>query len=131
MNGSIGSKNLTRSYFRTRRTPSPIDATIFIPHTNPFRDPLRSLQLSAHSDEVTSIKFSHDGSLFASSSKDKTIVVWETHTLCEKIRLVGHIGAVTDISFHPDNSTLASSSIDHTMVVWCLETGRHKMKVHR
>ena len=44
MNGSIGSKNLTRSYFRTRRPPSPIDAMIFVPYPNPFLDSLHSSQ---------------------------------------------------------------------------------------
>jgi len=51
--------------------------------------------------------------------------------LTEKIRLVGHMAAVTDISFHPDNQSMVSASIDHTMVLWCLNTGLHKMKIHR
>ena len=51
MNGSIGSENLTRSYFRTRRTPSPTDAIIIIHHPNAFRDSLRSLQYFEIVDE--------------------------------------------------------------------------------
>jgi len=46
MNGSIGSENLTRSSFRTRRTPSPTTAINLIHNPNPFRDSLRSSQLS-------------------------------------------------------------------------------------
>jgi len=44
MNGSIGSKNLTRSHFSTRLALSPTDAIIIIHHPNPFRDSLRSSQ---------------------------------------------------------------------------------------
>ena len=44
MNGSVGSEHLARSYFRTRRAPSPTIAAIVVPHPNPFRDSLRSSQ---------------------------------------------------------------------------------------
>jgi hypothetical protein len=44
MNGCISSENLTRSYFRTKHTPSPTTAIILSRHPNPFRDSLRSSQ---------------------------------------------------------------------------------------
>jgi len=48
MNGSIGSKNLTCSDFRTRRAPSPTDAIVFIHHPDPFCYSLRSSQVLSH-----------------------------------------------------------------------------------
>ena len=46
MNGSIGSENLKRSYFRTRCASCPTTAIILTRHANPFRDSLCSSQSS-------------------------------------------------------------------------------------
>lgn len=35
--------------------------------------------LSGHKDEVWDIKFSHDGTKLASSSKDSSVIIWDTH----------------------------------------------------
>jgi WD repeat-containing protein 26 len=44
--------------------------------------------LSGHKDEVWDIKFSHDGTKLASSSKDSCVIIWDTDVLCPLSRLM-------------------------------------------
>ncbi|CAN6851072.1 unnamed protein product, partial [Brassica oleracea] len=46
--------------------------------------------LSEHTDEVWFLTFSHDGKCLASSSKDKTAILWEVWKFTQKHKLVGH-----------------------------------------
>ncbi|XGV95780.1 MAG: TIR domain-containing protein [Leptolyngbya sp. BL-A-14] len=77
-------------------------------------------QLDGHTDRVTSIAFSPDGKVIASSSADKTIKLWTLEG--KEIRtLKGHNGFVLDISFSPNGKTLASASSDGTVKLWTID----------
>jgi WD40 repeat protein len=77
-------------------------------------------QLEGHTDRVTSIVFSPDGKVIASSSDDQTIKLWALEG--KEIRtLKGHNGFVLDISFSPDGQTIASASSDGTVKLWTLD----------
>src|SRR5262249_34058310 len=67
---------------------------------------------------VTSVAFSPDGLVLASTSGDTTVKIWDTRS-GEGIRtLLGHTAAVTSVTFSPDGQWLASSSCDNTVKVW-------------
>src|SRR5262249_51399582 len=58
--------------------------------------------LTGHADGVVSACWSPDGKWLASSSKDKTLKVWNAVTGKEKFTLFGHIGEVYSVAWSPD-----------------------------
>ncbi|REJ95256.1 MAG: WD40 repeat domain-containing protein [Planctomycetota bacterium] len=74
-----------------------------------------------HSDGVSSLSFSRDGTMLASGSRDKTIRVWCARTLEQRIEFAGHAAGVTHVAFSPDDCQLASCSYDGTVRIWDLD----------
>ncbi len=78
---------------------------------------------SAHKDAVLDVAFSPDGTLLATSSYDKTIVIWNSET-GEPIRtLSNHVDAVFAIAFSPDGALIASGGGDRMVKIWDAKTG--------
>jgi WD repeat-containing protein 26 len=80
-----------------------------------------SLELSDHTDEVWFVSFSHDGRWLASSSKDKSIILYNTQSFEVKHRLLGHSDGVGHVAWSPDDKLLLSSSQDHKAKLWDVE----------
>ena len=76
-----------------------------------------------HSDTVTSVCFSGDGTQIASGSEDETVKVWNTRTGELERTLEIHSGLVTSVCFDGDGTQLASGSFDKTVKVWNTRTG--------
>ena len=78
----------------------------------------------AHDNEINAIKFSPNGKMFASSSYDKTIKLFEISNNNNDFNLVhtliGHKKGVTDISFSPYAKILASCGTDKLIKMWNL-----------
>jgi WD40 repeat protein len=91
------------------------------PPLGTIRTPLR--EFKGHQDEVSRIVFSPDGTLAASSSKDKTIRIWDVATGRELRSIRGHNRRLTDIAFSPDGRFIASGSLDALVKVWEVKTG--------
>ncbi|KAJ5971705.1 uncharacterized protein N7479_001623 [Penicillium vulpinum] len=77
-----------------------------------------------HSDGVTSVAWSPDGSRLASASHDKTVRIWDPATGQSISTLDEHSGTVMSISWSPDGSRLASASGDKTVRIWDPATGQ-------
>ncbi len=79
--------------------------------------------LSGHTVLAT---FSPDGSAIPSSSDDKTIRIWDSHTgECEQV-LLGHRSIVNSVMYSPDGSEIVSASWDNTIRIWDSHTGELK-----
>jgi WD40 repeat protein len=79
------------------------------------------MTLTGHSNWVTSVSFSPDGSQIVSGSRDKTIRVWDAVTGKIIKELEGHTGPVMSVSYSPDGSRIVSGSDDNTVRVWATQ----------
>jgi len=81
--------------------------------------------LEKHTDEVWYIKFSHNGKLLASASKDSTVIIWEV--TADQVRfskiLSGHTAATAFVSWSPDDRMLLSCGNDNLVKLWDVESG--------
>jgi WD40 repeat protein len=84
----------------------------------------RIASMKGHSEYVTTVAFSSDGSLIASGSEDKTIRIWDAEPGKEIHRLDGHTSFVWFVACSPDSQWIASASDDRTVRVWSSETGQ-------
>jgi len=80
--------------------------------------------IRGHSDSLNSVALSADGTLLATASYDRTIVVWETSSGKRRVQMTGHNGPVFDVAFDPRSRFLASASGDRTVKLWNLKTGK-------
>ncbi|PNP46435.1 hypothetical protein THARTR1_10757 [Trichoderma harzianum] len=85
--------------------------------------------LKGHNGKVTSIAFSSESKILASSSNDNTIRLWEVSTGSYQRTLKGHIGRVESIAFSPDDTILASSSNDDTIRLWDIALGNCRQTI--
>lgn len=76
--------------------------------------------LIGHIDYINSVTFSADGSVLASGSWDKTIILWDTtnYQPFERQPLYGHTSNVNSISFSPDGKHFVSGGGDGALILW-------------
>lgn len=76
-----------------------------------------------HNSRVNTISFSHDGKLYATTSEDKTAIIWDAATNRLLHCLAGHSGEVTDAVFSKDDKELVTTSWDNTVRIWDVQSG--------
>lgn len=89
--------------------------------------PLKTvLELRNHSDEVWFLAFSHDGTQLATTSRDATVVIYETNTFKVLHTLTEHESGVCYVAWSPDDTKLITccQAQECTARVWDTRTGR-------
>lgn len=75
-------------------------------------------ELAQHSDEVWYLDFSHDGSKLATTSRDSTVIIYDTATFEVLHKLTEHAEGVAYATWSPDDTKLITCSQDHKARVW-------------
>ncbi|KFM60500.1 WD repeat, SAM and U-box domain-containing protein 1, partial [Stegodyphus mimosarum] len=78
------------------------------------------MKLEGHSGNVMSCRFSHDGTLLASTGGDRCVILWNPANGQALQKLEGHNRYVTCCAFS-DSILMASGSNDKTVVIWSLD----------
>ena len=79
---------------------------------------------NGHADSIYGVAFQPGGTLLATASYDKLLILWDFATGVPQHTLKHHTAAVFGCSFSPDGKTLASVSADQTVKLWNVETGQ-------
>jgi tetratricopeptide (TPR) repeat protein len=79
--------------------------------------------LEGHTERVSAVVVTSDGSRAVSCSDDETLKVWDLESGEVLHTLEGHTDEVTAVAVTPDGSRAVSGSNDGTLKVWDLESG--------
>ncbi|MBW8049251.1 MAG: WD40 repeat domain-containing protein [Cytophagales bacterium] len=74
-------------------------------------------KFKGHSEQIKELTFSKDDQFFATTSADKTAIIWDMKGNAIKI-LKGHTDIVNDIDFSNDGQYLVTGSNDKTVRIW-------------
>ncbi|MEG3847947.1 WD40 repeat domain-containing protein [Microcoleus sp. herbarium19] len=78
-------------------------------------------RLEGHTNTITDISFSPDGKFIASSSKDKTVKLWNRDGSEKKPALQGkYRNEFTSVAFSPDSQIVAAGNKDNKIYLWRL-----------
>jgi WD40 repeat protein len=77
--------------------------------------------------QVSDAKFSHNGTLLAVGSFDKTATIRDAIDGRVLATLTGHEGPIRTLDFSPDDLTLATGSDDRTVRLWITTDGQPRM----
>ncbi|ORX92061.1 WD repeat-containing protein-like protein [Clohesyomyces aquaticus] len=85
-----------------------------------------ALELRHHKDEVWYLKFSNDGTKLASTSKDHTIVIYDTATYKPIHILKDHDAGVTHVAWSPDDTKIITCCAQQecSARIWDVQTGQ-------
>lgn len=75
------------------------------------------------SGSITSVAFSPDGELLATSDASGNVQVWHVTNRCPVAHCEGHNNWVWSVTFSPDGQLLASCGQDLTIRIWDVQTG--------
>lgn len=78
----------------------------------------RVQNLTGHGGPVRAIDISHEGSVLASASDDRTVRLWNTITWSQIMSLTGHTDAVRSVQLTNAGVRVISGSRDHTVRIW-------------
>lgn len=109
-----------------------IDDDLMATTQSPPYKPYRHLKtLTAHGRAVSCVKFSNDGTLLASASLDRTVIIWSASTFSLVHRHVGHSEGISDLAWSSDSHYICSASDDRTLRIWDARTPFECLKILR
>jgi len=73
---------------------------------------------------VFAVAFSPDGRTVISTSREKTLNLWDVATGRALRTLSGHSEFINTVAFAPDGKSVVSGSKDNTLKLWEVATGR-------
>ncbi|XP_021275201.1 WD repeat-containing protein 26-like [Herrania umbratica] len=88
--------------------------------------PSQTLQiLQAHTDEVWFLQFSHNGKYLASSSNDRSTIIWEVDANGVSLKhiLSGHQKPISSVSWSPDDHQLLTCGVEEVVRRWDVSSG--------
>jgi COMPASS component SWD3 len=102
------------------------------PIPSPFTRYTIDNTLKGHKKAISSVNFSPDGDLLASSSNDRTVRIWDVVTGNYRHSLLGHQEGISDVNWSRNGSLLATGSDDTHVKLWKAESGQpiHTLKGH-
>ena len=74
--------------------------------------------LPGHKGSVLCVAFTKDGKTLVSSSRDRTIKIWDVASGELKQTLTNHTADVYIVAFSNDGSMMASGSVDKSIILW-------------
>ncbi|CAN4084085.1 unnamed protein product [Withania somnifera] len=82
-----------------------------------------------HAHHVTDIRFRPNSTMFATSSFDRTVKIWDAAAPSNPFRsLVGHVEHVMSVDFHPTKVGLLSScDSNDDIIMWDVSSGDRKL----
>ncbi|HVR76336.1 MAG TPA: protein kinase [Planctomycetota bacterium] len=81
-------------------------------------------RLAGHEDDVYLVRFSFDGTMVLTGSRDNTLRLWDARSGKGLQALRGHEGICVQGTFSPDGRRVLTLSVDGTARVWNVEDGR-------
>ncbi|CAN6824849.1 unnamed protein product [Brassica oleracea var. botrytis] len=79
--------------------------------------------LLGHNDEVWFLEFSHNGKYLASSSKDKSAIIWEREGFMVKHKLEGHKKTVVVVLWNLDDQQVITCGENEVIKRWDVSSG--------
>src|SRR5262249_11571946 len=92
----------------------------------------QAFSLEGHGDTVFALAISADGQTLASSSLDRTAILWDLSNRQPRVTLPGHQSPVSSVALAPDGKTAASGGADNMARIWSCSSGQeiHQLKGH-
>lgn len=81
-----------------------------------------------HTSIITDLAINLDGSLLASSSEDKSIIIWDVNSKLKKATLKGHTKSVTRVRIM-SSTKVASISVDNSLKIWDINSGKEEYSI--
>lgn len=80
-------------------------------------------KIDKHTDWITTMAFSPDGSLLATGDRSGGVHIWETEKGAIVFTLDEHKVRITDLSWRADSKLLASGAEDGNLILWDMKDG--------
>src|SRR5262245_12629574 len=74
--------------------------------------------IGSHQGSVLWVSYTNDGKTLVSSSRDKTIKIWDVASGELKRTLTNHTADVYCVTFSHDSKLMASGSVDKRIILW-------------